>query len=407
MKTLKNERGMTLVVVLLTIVVFSVLGLAVISTSVSNVKQVSKAESNIKTTDIAEMGIQYYETQLKAYLNGQLYNIEKQNELMNSLYNGTISKDNLITNFKDRYPIELNNAYKSNTSLFTTSSDYFLEEKTVDANSFFKIKINPNGIIKTSCVVGMPSNSECFSISFESYGYYNHEPEKKISATYNFSYTINPESIEIVPSVPILVPLHENLINLIEEKNLRQCTTADFGKNYTTVDCSTNLAPENIPETNGISNSFIVFNNGVNFDHLSHAISGSTIFIYSLDKTTPSEIGKFNPNGFIGSQIVIVGDAKLYDEIMKPVNSSIHITGDADLTGFTFKNSDGLTKVCVKGTITPLEKRSIPGVYSYTYNPTTYRDNCMESEKTVGIKSLTIKSQIISPRISDKSKVTY
>jgi Tfp pilus assembly protein PilE len=403
----KNERGMTLVIVLLTIVVFSVLGLAVISASVNNVKQVTKAESDIKTTDIAEMGVQYYETQLRNFLNQQLYNQEKQKELMNRLFNNTgMSEENLINQFKNTFPTELNNAYKTNNSLFTNSEDRLLQEKNVDANRSFKIKINPNGILKTNCINGMTSNSECFSISFDSYSFYSKKPEKMLSATYTFSYTINPESFAIVPSVPPLVDLHENLLNSIPDKKLRNCTTADFNNNNTKVDCSSNLDPNKIPSTNGISDSFIVFNTGVNFEHLSHAISQSTIFIYSTPTLTPT-IGKFNPNGFIGSKIVIIGNAILNDKIMKPVGSSIFITGNANLSGFELKNSDDLTYVCIKGTIEPASMRSAEGVYSLIYNPTKYKEKCMESEKTIVTNSLKIKGDIINPRVDEKSKVTY
>jgi len=407
MLNLKNEQGMALVVVLLILTVFSILGLAVMGASINNMKQVSKTETNIKTTDIAEMGILYYESQLQTYLNEQLYNQDKQNEISNRLFTGAASKDLLIESFKNQFPIELNNLYKNNISLFTDSADQFLPEKIVDANSSFKIKVNPNGIMKTICAPNTPTNSQCYSINFESYGYYVQNPEKRLSATYTFSYVINPNSIKITPSAPTSVPLYENLINSIQNRNLRSCTIADFKTNYTTADCSSNLDPVTIPSTNGISNSSIVFNKGVNLEHLSHAVSRSTLIIYSLDLNNPIKIGKFNPNGFENSSIVIIGNAKLFDQIMKPVNSSIYITGDADLTGFTLKNADSFTKVCVQGTITPASMRNSAGVYSYKNNPTTYKDKCMETSKTVGNNAMTISGKIISPSIDEKSSVTY
>jgi Tfp pilus assembly protein PilE len=403
---LKNERGMTLVVVLLIMTVFSILGLAVMAASINNMKQVSKSESDIKQTDIAEMGEVYYETQLKAFLNEQLLNQNDQKSLINSLFTGTTSKDFLIQSFKTQFPNNLNSKYKSNSSLFTFSADGFLPEKTVDANSSFKIKIDPNGIIPTTCTSNAPNNSQCFSINFKSYGYYTNSLEKILSATYSFSYSINADSINIT-SVPTSVPLYQSIIDSIPSKNLRQCTTADFGKNYTTVNCSTNLTPSSIPSTNGISNSFIVFNNGADFEHLSHAVSGSTLIIYSVDSNNPTTIGKFNPNGFISSQIVIIGNAKLDDQIMKPVGSSIYITGNADLTGFSLKNPDSLTKVCVNGTITPASMANIAGVYSNKSNPSAYQTNCMGSSNTVGNNSLNINGSIIIPKLSNKSIVTY
>ncbi|MEH7384537.1 PilX N-terminal domain-containing pilus assembly protein [Bacillus sp. JJ1521] len=406
MRNLKNEQGMTLVVVLLILTVISILGLAVMGASLTNMKQISKTESNIITTDIAEMGVVYYETQLKSFLNEQLYNQAKQKEIIIRYFTNSASTDVLIEKFNLEFPVELNNLYKTNNTLFTQFGDHFLPEKTVDANSSFKIKINPNGITTTTCSPQTPANSQCYRITYESYGYYGDNLEKILSATFDFSYFINRNSIVISTGTPPPVPLYEDIKDSVQGKNLRACTTADFKKNNTTVDCSSNLDPKEITSMNGISNSFIVFNKGVNLDHLSHAVSNSKLIIHSLDVNNPTRIGKFNPNGFINSSIVIIGNAKLYDQIMKPVNSSIYITGDADLTGFSLKNATS-TKVCVQGKITPADMRSIPGVYSNDYNSTTYTNECMRKSDTVGNNSLTIKGEMISPRIDEKSNVTY
>jgi type II secretory pathway pseudopilin PulG len=65
MHQIKDERGMTLVIVLLTITVFSILGLAVMGASINNMKQVTKTESDIHNTDIAEMGVQYVKQEIE------------------------------------------------------------------------------------------------------------------------------------------------------------------------------------------------------------------------------------------------------------------------------------------------------------------------------------------------------
>ncbi|MEH7381979.1 hypothetical protein V7138_16075 [Bacillus sp. JJ1533] len=409
MRNIKNEQGMSLVVVLLILTVISVLGLAVMGASMNNMKQISKTESDIKTTDIAEMGIVYYETQLKSFLNEQLYNQTKQKEIINRYFTNAATKEVLIEQFNNEFPIELNNLYKADLSLFTHSGDGFLPEKSVDEKSSFKIKIKPDGIMQTTCSPQTPANSQCYRIAFESYGYYGDNLEKILTATFDFSYFININSIEITKGAPTPVPIYEDIINSVQNKDLRQCTTDDFKKNNTKVDCRSDLDPSDIPSTNGISNSSIVFNKGVNLDHLSHAVSNSKLIIYSIDENNPTRIGKFNPNGFIHSTIVIIGDAKLHDQIMKPLNSSIYITGNADLTGFSLQNVDPKTdvKVCVKGTITPSYMRNIERVYSYEHDSTKYKNECMRKSESVGNNFLTIKDEIISPSIDENSHVTY
>lgn len=407
---------MTLVAVLLIMTMFTILGLAVMAASINNMKQVSKSEFDVKQTDIAEMGVVYYETQLKEFLSQHLLDTAAQNTLMNSLFSATVTKDQLIQSFKTQFPTKLNNLYKADTSLYTASADGYLPEKKVGSNSesTFRIKVGSNsnsnfnskGIIQVACKSNVPRDSQCFEIHFMSKGYHNQKHEKTLEAVYSFSYSINAGSISI-STVPTSAPLYKSILDSIPGKNLRQCTTADFGRNNTTATCTTNLPPAGIPKMNGISNSFIVFNNGANFQHLSHAVSRSTLVIYSTDSNNPTTIGKFNPNGFTYSQIVIVGNAKLDDQIMKPVNSSIYITGNADLSGFSFKNRDSLTKVCIEGMITPSAMVAYEGVYSKKANPSAYQNSCMGGSNTGGTSFLTINGAIITPMLDEKPVVTY
>ena len=57
---LHNEKGITLVVVLLMITIFSILGMSVIGYALSNTKQVEKSEQVMQATDVAEMGVIHY-----------------------------------------------------------------------------------------------------------------------------------------------------------------------------------------------------------------------------------------------------------------------------------------------------------------------------------------------------------
>lgn len=410
MRNLKNERGMALVMVLLILTVFSICGLAVMGASINNMKQATKSESDIVKTDIAEMGVVYYETQLKAFLNNHLNNNNEQQSLINSFFTGSSTNISLIQSFNTQFPVQLNTLYKADPSLFTNSADQFLQEKPVSENSSFKIKINPSGIIPITCPSDKLSNTQCFNINFDSYGYYGQNLERKISATFSFSYTINSSSIVISSTSPTSVQKYQSLINSIQDKNLRKCSTNDFNKNITKVDCSSDLDPSQIPDTNGITHSFIVFNKGAEFDHLSHAVSDhSSLFIYS-PANTATKIGMFNPNGFENSTIVIIGDAWLSNTINKPVNSSIYITGNANLTGFELKNvysDDSITKICVNGAITPASMKNTARVYSNIDTPALYKTNCMETSTTVGNNSLTFNGDVLTSVINDKSKVTY
>jgi hypothetical protein len=400
-----NERGMTLIVVLLVMTVFTIIGLSVIGASLSNMKQVTKTDADVKSTDIAEMGILYYESQLKKFLDDQLVHQETQKELLKRLFAGTADKNDLLRSFRAKFPIELNRLFTSNPYLY--SADQFIQETLVDLDHSFKIKVNPYGILDTVCPSSAPSDSQCFTINFDSYAYEKEQLQKKISGTYSFSYSVNLDSVEIKPGGPSSVPSYQKIIDSVQGSRLMPCKPSDFGKNYTTVSCISDLEPADIPNTKGISYSTIIFNKGVNLEHLSHAVSNSKLIIYSTDKNNPIRIGKFNPNGFINSDIVVIGNAKLFNVINKPEKSSIYITGNADLTGFELKNADSITKVCIQGTITPVSMINIKGIYSSHHNPTAYQQNCTETSKSVGDKTLIIIKDIISTKIDEKSMVTY
>ena len=209
--------GMTLVIVLLTITVFSVLGLAAVSASVTNMKQVSKVESDIKTTDIAEMGIQYYQTQLNEFLLSELNNNTNHQKIMRDLYDGNKTASKLISDFIDAFIVQLRANYTNNNLIFTKLPSNFLPEKSVDTNSYFKIKIDPNGIIKTTCAAPA-TNKHCFSVQYESYGYSQSSLPKQLKATYKFSFTINPNSFSLKDGTPPPVNIHDNLLALAIRK---------------------------------------------------------------------------------------------------------------------------------------------------------------------------------------------
>lgn len=64
-----NERGSTLMQVLLVITVFSVIGLAVLSSVVGESKRVEKTESNVQVRNLAADGLIYFEDQFKTIIN--------------------------------------------------------------------------------------------------------------------------------------------------------------------------------------------------------------------------------------------------------------------------------------------------------------------------------------------------
>jgi Tfp pilus assembly protein PilX len=65
---LKNEEGSSLLIVLMVMVVFSVLGLALIGSTLNNSKQISNTNGVIKSTNLSEMGVEYVKLEVTKYI---------------------------------------------------------------------------------------------------------------------------------------------------------------------------------------------------------------------------------------------------------------------------------------------------------------------------------------------------
>ncbi|MBU8905057.1 hypothetical protein [Desertibacillus haloalkaliphilus] len=74
MKVIKNNDGSTLLVTLLTITIFTVIGLSVITGTINNAKQVNTTEASIQATHLAEMGVDYYEKEITAFVEKETRN---------------------------------------------------------------------------------------------------------------------------------------------------------------------------------------------------------------------------------------------------------------------------------------------------------------------------------------------
>lgn len=61
---LRNERGSSLLIVLMVMTVFTMIGLSLLGSAVSGAKQVSSTNGSIQSTNLAEMGVNYVELEV-------------------------------------------------------------------------------------------------------------------------------------------------------------------------------------------------------------------------------------------------------------------------------------------------------------------------------------------------------
>lgn len=92
---MENERGSTLVVVLLVVLVFSVLGMAVMGNVVNENKRVHATESHVQARYLAENGLTYFETDFKIFIVSANLNVKKHSDI------STILKVNFLNRYQN------------------------------------------------------------------------------------------------------------------------------------------------------------------------------------------------------------------------------------------------------------------------------------------------------------------
>jgi Tfp pilus assembly protein PilE len=420
LQNLKSERGMTLVVVLLTIVVFSVLGLAVVGASVNNVKQVRKAEADIQTTDIAEMGVQYYQTLLNDYFHDLIST--KKSDYKN-LIEDDFSKNKTIDieHYEELLAQDLITSYQSSNLYAQTTNKV---SKTIDdkTKSYFRIDNSGSDLKCLTC--GSEEPGERLEVTYTSYGYTNQQLEKMITATFVFSFHINNGEI-IVKSIPTQNYDYQTII--AKPSNIPPCSSSlllnvvsgkgnggNNGQYEFTQNCEfTGLVTVQKPSS--IKDSSLIFDSGVTFDQvMNKGITNSTLYITGDTNLNKQINGIENSKIFINgkatfetinqgihnSTIVVIGDTTFgvqNDKFKDLEHSSIYVTGNADFSNMDFQHFTDTAQICINGQITNTGSTDLSKypIYSLNVNSGLFSQKCSLGEIKDGDKTIQINDQFL------------
>jgi hypothetical protein len=431
-KHLKNERGMTLVIVLLTITVFSVLGLAVMGASINNVKQVTKAENDIQTVDAAEMGVQYYNTLLKDFFHEQI--ALKKNEIKTLIQTDYANKvpltDDKIEEYEKQLGEKLIQAFTS-SSQFPAVGSVLRKDIDVATKSYFQIKNLNAAPSCPTCNTTLKESEERLEFNYESYGYTNQHPEKKLTGKFVFTFSIDKAEIK-EKSIP--TQNHDYTTLIPRPTSVSSCEEEEFSTGSTGRDVFNNLTcsfdqPVSVDKPSEITGSELVFDSGVQFNkQMNKGIENSTLYITGLPGTTTLFNKQINGihnskilvngkaqfetvnQGIHNSTIVIVGDTKFgdgQDKLKDLSHSSIYVIGNADMRDIDFSHFDTTAKICVKGTITGDSSLYNYSVYSESYNKVKFDENCSLGVIQDGGKTIEISDQFMDWAEEIKPIVTY
>jgi hypothetical protein len=340
-----NQKGITLVVVLLMITVFSILGMSVIGYTISNTKQIDKSESVMQSTDVAEMGVIHYKNAFIQNANKVLSELIDINGINTNRYLTKEAKEQALYDFlKDENNQEKFKVIFNSETPQTHNLIYSFENQIADFD-------HEKNEIK---------------VTFDTKGQYKQKKQETITTTI----VLNVKSIfekgsnsgddggnENDNTLPtMVVPRPDGLINCeIKNSNNLVCGSTTY-----------NLSIQNLKLPNFYLNGDGVFNN------------------LQVEKDTIIYIvGKADFNGITGginkdNYIYISGDAT-FTNIMNGIdmNNKIFIGGNATFNdeGMNFKKE---SSICVGGSILgkSFKKDSFghypEGVYSFKDDPSMY-----------------------------------
>lgn len=339
MTMLNSEKGGALPLVLLILVVFTVLGLTMISMNLSSAKQLNKKEENTQARHLAEMGVVHYRTLIDQKVLS--YNSNPTNYLV--YVNGKLDSKQSFIKYRNGLESILNvDLREINTEL----GKYKIVDNKVQS---FENKIE---------------------LAFTSIGYVNSGLAKEINATLTISPITNESNsdinseTELLPQKPLPPENMTSVFTLDDIKNLNSVSVkqASTTKNPFTTSAFVNIENNiNLPKK-----SIWTFNNHLLINgSLSMETSGNNFSTFSVnqDLFISGDLNTVNHNLIqVGGNLSIKGNAKFGTKTELYVNGNaefkkidlepqVRITIQKD--AFIYNpliNVKSKASVCVKGT---------------------------------------------------------
>ncbi|WP_163101777.1 hypothetical protein [Peribacillus alkalitolerans] len=392
--SVRDNKGITLVGVLLIIVIISLLGMTLASLIVNNMQQIKKSEKDIQVNDVAEMGIQYQAISFSDFYTLKVHEITTAvKEQIKTDFNTNVLKSN--EQYEEMIGSQLLNAIKQNTLFYSSTPNKLLLTKNVDVMDERKFDIffeNPGTDLK--CVTcGSTEAGEVIKIAFISKGSSKtYSGNKTIKSTLNMkigALTINPGggSGGGTGGGNTQPPQYETIVT--KPVNLPTCTdTNSFG----TKDCAYQ-GTITINNPQDITNVDIIINGSlIAYKPLNKGVENSTLYVTGDTDFYDPINGIHDSNIFIGGDaqfkninqginnttIVIMGraDFNVDGNINGMFNSTIYVRGDADFHDKHINSFSSNAKICVGGKVSGVPSNTNYNIYSPTINNAKFIEKC-------------------------------
>jgi hypothetical protein len=254
---LKEEKGSTLITVLLIIVVFSVIGIGLIGLNVTNAKQATNTRNNLQATNLAEMGT----SQLREEVFTKLLSTAYQNKTLSEIK--TNLQTDLNTFIYTDYPINtttISPKFKIEKAIVSTAEDASFEILKVEfktvGTSENKQNKNVSGIFQLKRLKAFPS-PPTGAIVFSQDVDYNSNTNQAYQTVY---YT---QDVELDSNITITVN-----IDLYAQGTIIQASNSDLwvkGNAYiSSLDQSTNTTGNGNRALMCVDNTLYVYTSDIN-----------------------------------------------------------------------------------------------------------------------------------------------
>ncbi len=141
-----NEKGYSLLLVLVVFLVFSIIGLTVFSATISGAKQTKKKEENVQATYLAEKGINYFQAEFIELIHdlNEYSNDSVQYEVELTKFKEETNK--LLKKYEKGVPYESTQGHTFTVKIIEPTELFHLQEKNKTMEK--KIYIESTGIVK-------------------------------------------------------------------------------------------------------------------------------------------------------------------------------------------------------------------------------------------------------------------
>lgn len=341
-----NEKGNTLILILVLISVFSILYISIVGVSITNSKQITITEDNAQAVSIAEMGITYYKT--------ALYNKSsevKANSAFKDSINQSISKQisdtfgKITANNKEATEAEINKSAYFNKLTAIASNQYMekikTELETINRTFFQNVAVSVDSSAGSSFIISnikQTSNQDGITYTFDSKGI-DGDKEITLSSVFTIPIKLDPIVLEAEASTETGDGTNEG--------------STDTSDDQATV--KTGLTGNDIPDpgvltacVSPIPNNY-QFNNNCQYNE-DTTITKNTDIISTILKTSGSLTISSNVNQFSNSTIYTTNNLNVTGNLNGISSIKIHVGGEAKFNNLNSSLNNSIIEVAKDGT---------------------------------------------------------